>query len=368
MQRRTVLGLGAALLAAASVSGWVLSRTSPSPLLLSARKDAKGQHLAVGAHLDGRLQFATPVNTRCHDIGLHPHLPLAVFVGRRPSRESYLIDTRDGRLLQLLKTPDDRHFYGHGIFHRAGELFYTTENDTRDPGRGIIGIYRLTHQQLVRVDEMPSHGIGPHQLLWMPDGESLVIANGGIRTEADSREKMNLERMEPSLVLLHREGRLISQERLPQAMNSVRHLAVAQDGTILSGQQYEGDAMDSVPLLAIKRPGQPFQAFPMAETQRQSMQQYTASLAIHDELRQVAVTAPRGNRVLIWDLDSSALLLDAPLADCAGVAATEQGFVVSAGQGLCRLFDSRHPQQIRTEALALPAGGWDNHLRLSQPS
>ena len=35
----------------------------------------------------------------------------------------------------------------------------------------------------------------------MPDHETLVIANGGIRTEADSREMMNLDAMEPSLVL-----------------------------------------------------------------------------------------------------------------------------------------------------------------------
>jgi len=363
MKRRVFLGLGGALVAASAVGGWTLTRHTEQPLLLSARDDADGRHYAVGYRLDGTRVFATPVNERCHDVYAHPHLPLAVFVGRRPSRESYLIDSRDGTLLQVLASPPDRHFYGHGVFHSSGDWFYSTENDTADAGRGVLGIYRVEERRLVRTGEHSTHGIGPHQLLWMPDGETLVIANGGIRTEADSRKMMNLDAMEPSLVLLHRDGTLISKEQLPEQMNSVRHLAVAADGTVVSGQQYEGDPMDSVPLLAIKRPGQAFQAFPLGEAQRQTMNQYTASLAVHDDLRLLAVTAPRGNKVFFWDLDSAALREEIHLPDCAGVAAVAQGFVVSSGQGRCRLVDCRAERFVST-ALQLPAGLWDNHLRL----
>lgn len=362
MQRRTFIGLGSALLAAGALGGWAIARHDDGPRLYSARDDADGRHYAVGYRLDGTRVFATPVAERCHDVYAHPHLPLVVFVGRRPSRESYLLDSRDGSLLQVLASPPERHFYGHGVFHASGEWFYTTENDTRDPGRGVLGVYRVDQQRLQRVGEHSTHGIGPHQLLWMPDGETLVIANGGIRTEADSREKMNLDAMQPSLVLLRRDGTLISKEQLPEQMNSVRHLAVAADGTIVSGQQYEGDPQDRVPLLAIKRPGQPFQHFPLGEAQRQSMNQYTASLAIHDKLRLLAVTAPRGNKVFVWDLDSAQLREEIALADCAGIAAVERGFVVSSGQSRCRLLDCRG-ERIRSEPLQLPAGLWDNHLR-----
>jgi hypothetical protein len=363
MKRRAFLGLGSTLVAATAVGGWTLTRNTEHPLLLSARDDADGRHYAVGYRLDGTRVFATPVSERCHDVYAHPHLPLAVFVGRRPSRESYLIDSRDGTLLQVLASPPDRHFYGHGVFHASGDWFYTTENDTADAGRGVLGVYRVEARRMVRAEEHSTHGIGPHQLLWMPDGETLVVANGGIRTEADSREMMNLDAMEPSLVLLRRDGTLISKEQLPEQMNSVRHLAVAADGTVVSGQQYEGDPMDRAPLLAIKRPGQPFQAFPLGEAQRQTMNQYTASLAIHDSLRLLAVTAPRGNKVFFWDLDSAELRDEIHLPDCAGVAAVEQGFVVSSGQGRCRLVDCTGEHFVSTP-LQLPAGLWDNHLRL----
>ncbi|MDO9322843.1 MAG: DUF1513 domain-containing protein [Pseudomonas sp.] len=369
MNRRNFLGLAGlslgTLAAAAAFSGWTLSRQGPQALLLSARNDADGRHLAVGYRLDGTQVFSTQVSERCHDVVAHPSLPLALFVGRRPSTQSYLIDCRDGRLVQTLHSPIDRHFYGHAVFHRSGDWLYSTENDTRDPGRGVLGVYRLQDGQLQRHSELSTHGVGPHQLLWLPDGETLVVANGGIRTEADSREELNLDAMDSSLVLMRRDGSLLSKEQLAaQQMNSIRHLAVAADGTVVSGQQYQGDPTASAALLAIKRPGQPLQAFPLAEGQRQAMQQYCASLSIHDELRLLALTAPRGNRLFIWDLDSAAVRLDVPLADCAGIGAVPEGFVVSSGTGRCRLYDCRSPQIVAT-ALQLPAGLWDNHLRLS---
>ena len=173
----------------------------------------------------------------------------------------------------------------------------------------------------------------------MPDGETLVVANGGIRTEAESRVEMNLNAMEPSLVLMQR------------------------DGTIVTGQQFMGAAHEPSELLAIKRPGQPFVAFPVAEHQLQAMGHYTASVAVHSELRLVALTAPRGNRFFIWDLDSGEVRLDAPLPDCAGVGAVADGFVVTSGQGRCRFYDCRQKQLV-AKPLDLPAGLWDNHLHL----
>ncbi|QTS85265.1 DUF1513 domain-containing protein [Ectopseudomonas khazarica] len=366
MQRRTFLGLGAvaaSLAAAGAFGSWTLFGPSGQPLVLSARDDADGKHYAVGYHLDGQQAFATAVTERCHDVVPHPSLPLALFVGRRPSTESYLIDTRDGRLLQTLVAAEGRHYNGHAVFHQGGDWLYATENDTTEPGRGVLGVYRLNGERLERSGEHSTHGVGPHQLLWMPDGETLVVANGGIRTEAESRVEMNLDAMDSSLVLMHRDGSLVSQEKLADQQNSVRHLAVARDGTVVSGQQYMGDLHDAVPLLAIKRPGQALQAFPLGEAQRAMMSQYTASLAIHDDLRLLAMTAPRGNRFFVWDLDSAEVRLDVPLPDCAGVGAVADGFVVTSGQGRCRLYDCRG-ERIVAKALDLPAGLWDNHLRL----
>lgn len=353
------------LLKALTLGNWKLSRHKPhAPLLLSARDDADGGHYAVGYRLDGSQVFATQVGQRCHDIVDHPELPVALFVARRPGTESYLIDLRDGSLLQTLKSRPNRHFYGHAVIHKDGEWLYATENDTSDPGRGVLGVYRFANGQWVHSGEVPTHGIGPHQVSWMPDGETLVVANGGIRTEAESRVEMNLEAMQPSLVLMQRNGTLLSKECLAQPMNSVRHLAIGRDATVFACQQFMGPAHESAPLLAVKRPGQPFQAFPVSEAQLQSMGHYTASVAVHSALRLVAVTAPRANRFFIWDMDTGAVKLDGTLPDCAGVGAVEDGFVVTSGQGRCRYYDCRAAQLVGVP-LQLPSGLWDNHLHLA---
>ncbi|WP_110973123.1 DUF1513 domain-containing protein [Pseudomonas huaxiensis] len=364
MLRRQALKLGSVLLSALTLGGWTLLRQKERPpLLLSARDDADGQHYAVGYRLDGTQVFATRVAQRCHDIINHPELPIALFVARRPGTESYLIDLRDGVLLQTIASQPNRHFYGHAVIHKGGEWLYATENDTTDPGRGVLGVYRFEGERLVYTGEISTHGVGPHQVSWMPDGETLVVANGGIRTEAESRVEMNLNAMEPSLVLMHRDGSLISKETLGQQMNSVRHLAIGNDGTVVACQQFMGDAHETAELLAIKRPGLPFAAFPVPEHQLQSMAQYTASVAVHSELRLVAMTAPRANRLFIWDLDDASVRLDAPMPDCAGVGAVADGFVVTSGQGRCRLYDCRKDELVG-QPLQLPSGLWDNHLHL----
>ena len=364
MLRRQALAIGSALLGALTLGGWTLfKQKDKGPLLLSARDDADGKHYAVGYRLDGQRVFATQVGQRCHDIINHPTLPIALFVARRPGTESYLIDLRNGALLQTITSNANRHFYGHAVIHKSGDWLYATENDTSDPGRGLLGVYRFGGERLVHSGEISTHGIGPHQVAWMPDGETLVLANGGIRTEAESRVEMNLNAMEPSLVLMQRDGSLISKETLGQQMNSVRHMGIASDGTILTGQQFMGPSQERSELLAIKRPGQPFMAFAVADEQLQAMAHYTASVAVHSELRLVALTAPRGNRFFIWHIDSGELRLDGPLPDCAGVGAVADGFVVTSGQGRCRFYDCRQAQLSATP-LELPAGLWDNHLHL----
>jgi uncharacterized protein len=75
-----------------TLGGWSLfKQKGQSPLLLSARDDADGNHFAVGYRLDGTRVFSTRVGQRCHDIINHPTLPIALFVARRPGTESYLV-------------------------------------------------------------------------------------------------------------------------------------------------------------------------------------------------------------------------------------------------------------------------------------
>lgn len=378
LQRSCQLGVAAALLGAVPLRASSLLQASSlrqvsslrQNCLLSARTDAAGQHYCVGYTRDGAAVFRTPVLQRCHDVAAHPFLPRVAFVARRPGTAVYLLDSRDGRIVHTLPSRIDRHFYGHGLFDAAGEYLYLVENDTRAPGRGVMGVYRLQDDRFVFEREFSTHGVEPHQFAWLPDHSGFAIANGGVRTEANSREAMD-DVVESSLTVVNLDGSLRSRDTLADARASIRHVAVAADGTLVTGQQYvfeNGNTPDDGyeplhggSLIAIKRPQQSLQLFPLAAAQMQGVNYYSASITVHNGLRWLAASAPRGHRLQIWHLDSADNLLDWHLPDCAGIAAVSDGFIATSGQQSC--FHARTTTTgIAVERLSLPAGGWDNHL------
>ncbi len=113
----------------------------------------------------------------------------------------------------LFTTPANRHFYGHGVFSRDGRLLYATEHDN-ETRAGLIGVYNATGGYK-RIGEMPTYGIGPHEVILLSDGKTLAVANGGIETHIETgREKLNLSSMQPSLAFIDStNGRLISQHK-----------------------------------------------------------------------------------------------------------------------------------------------------------
>ena len=116
----------------------------------------------------------------------------------------------------------------------------------------MIGLYDVADNYR-RLGEYPSHGIGPHELILMPDGQTLAIANGGIRTHPDhGRAKLNLGSMKPSLVFADiAAGQHLDQADLPESQLSIRHLTMLRGGRIAIALQFEGAKTADVPLVAI---------------------------------------------------------------------------------------------------------------------
>lgn len=168
-----------------------------------------------------RVKHAVPVSTRPH--GLLAEVEGALLaVALRPGTWLMRLDA-DGRVAAQV-APDDAHrttFGGHVAASPDGRWLYTTETHAAD-GRGRIGVRDA--RSLRKVDEWLTHGIEPHQLL-VDAGGHLLVANGGIRRDADDR-KRDLDRMDASLVRMHgASGALIGQWRLPDARLSIRHMA-----------------------------------------------------------------------------------------------------------------------------------------------
>ena len=159
-----------------------------------------------------------------------------------PGNFTLAIDVKSGKSL-LFKSPSHTHFYGHGAFSSDGNLLFAIENRF-EIGEGLIVIYDAT-DSFSCIAEIPSHGIGPHKTVLMPDGHILCVANGGIATHTDTRRvKLNIPEMQSSVVFIDsRHGDPVAKFDMPQRMRllSLRHMAIDHEGKVWIGGQYEGD-------------------------------------------------------------------------------------------------------------------------------
>ena len=345
---------------------WVSGVASmPKNIALANDDSADENHFGVvGIAADRQLVWQTTMPERVHDIVVQPVLDResnfsnhnqnanhnrnrdVVVMGRRPSEKFWVLNTASGQVKFSIKASTHRHFYGHACYSLDGKLLYVTENDTLSLD-GKIGIYDAD-DHYKKIAEFDSYGIGPHELIMHPDGETLVIANGGIKTEQASRAELNLDSMRPSLVYLNRHNGDLFEQIIPEHNQmSVRHLAMHNDGTVMIGIQFQGEKHINVPLVLTHKRGEPdFKPLMMPNNQWQRFHQYIASVAVDIERNLLCVTTPIGGCAAIYDLNTRALIDDVSLPDCAGAAVLfnnntekaednneQSGFIVSDGQG-----------------------------------
>ena len=364
IDRRAALGLLAGGLAAPLLPR-PLRAARAVPLWLSARAGEDGGYSVSGFRRSGAAAFDLELPGRGHSFAVSPDGRAAVHFARRPGEFALAIDLARGVVSGTFAPPEDRRFQGHGAFCPDGRLLYASENDF-EAARGAIGIYAAAGGY-ARVGELPSHGIGPHEIVALPDGVTLAVANGGIATHPDMpRVKLNLPDMAPSLCLVdRRSGALLGEYRLDAALNrlGIRHLAVGRNGAVAAAMQYEGPRGDVVPLVALHREGG-MRLLKAPDSVLRAMRQYCGGVAFDTGGRVVAASAPRGNVVSFWDAGTGAWLSCAPVPDGSGIApAGRPGeFIATSGRGGAFLIDARSGAARPLGGRFLQAGRWDNHL------
>ncbi|MEJ6404812.1 DUF1513 domain-containing protein [Yoonia sp. 2307UL14-13] len=326
------------------------------PTYLSAAAKPDGSFVLCGIDAACNILFELPLPTRGHAAAAHPSRPEAVAFARRPGTFAMIIDCVTGESSALLDAPAGRHFYGHGAFSADGTWLFTTENDY-EAGEGRIGVWDAT-RGYARVDEFSSGGIGPHDIKRLSGSDMLVVANGGIDTHPDSgRTKLNIPTMVPNLAYVA-DGKVLETAELPPEWhkNSIRHLAVARDGQVAFGMQWQGDKLEPA-LVGVHQTGAELRLLSAPADALREMQAYVGSIAFTDDDRQVVVTSPRGGIVQTYDVDAEALIGETRLTDVCGVALADGGVLTSTGTGALV-----HLNGTRAETRSIAQLQWDNHL------
>ncbi len=367
-RRGLLFGLAASFVLPSAMRGAMAA--SPGRIYLTARGDAEGGFHAAAFREDGRALFDLPLPGRGHSLALHPRRPEAVFFARRPDRFACAVEIAAGAMTASFETPEDRHFYGHGLFDPSGRLLYATENDFA-AGRGVIGIYDV-QDGYRRIGELPSHGVGPHDLRLLSDGTTLAVANGGLESHPDMpRAELNVPDMVPSLAFIdRRDGRLLTDMRLAPSLHllSIRHLTVGQSACVAFAMPYQGPLGDPVPLVGVRMRDGTVRLFDEPSPALRRMRQYCGSIAFDRAGRMVAATSPRGGVVVFWDVESAKPPRSVRIADVCGVSATgrAQRFLLSSGQGGVFEVDAETGGSDAVESRFLDSGLWDNHILSTQ--
>ncbi|WP_142850113.1 DUF1513 domain-containing protein [Telmatospirillum sp. J64-1] len=341
------------------------AHAAEGPVFLSARSDAAGQHVFAAFDHQGAKVFEIDLPGRGHGIALSPDKSIAVMMARRPGSFAVAAHLPSGRELGWLTAPPDRHFHGHAAFSGDGRLLFTSENDFENDGRGVIGIWDSATWR--RVGEIPSYGIEPHDIRMRPDGRTLVVANGGIRTHPGyGRAKLNIEDMDSSLVHLDsRTGALLGQWRLDESLRllSMRHLALfGQDGVALACQ-HQGGEDEAVPLVGFQHGSGALALVDQPADWAGQTANYAGSICVDRSGRLAAASCPRGNRVGFWDTASKRFLGSVKIPDGCGVAAGAGAgeIVMSSGLGGAWTW-SESGETAELPGRYLRSGRWDNHL------
>jgi len=332
------------------------------PFGCASTSEILGQPSLIGCSLSGRDkysavvadEFGHPIRqvllpARGHGVATNAKLNHAVAFARRPGTFFVVFDYVTGEVIKSSAAHSNRHYYGHGVYSNDGKWLYATEGE-RGTSRGIIGVYDVL-SGYDKVAEFTNFGLGPHEVIAMPDG-SLAIGVGGVHT--NGRQPLNIATMKPSLSYLNSNGELTEQVALPDNHLSIRHLAHDGDKTVLCGQQYRGEPDEYPSLLAMHTQGGQMIPLEGEPEQWARFNHYIASIAATDEW--ILATSPRGNCYGIWSKQTRKMVELASLPDASGVVVQNGFFRVSSGAG--GVITQYSPEEKKKIQSGIQ---WDNH-------
>ena len=358
LDRRTLLAAGAAALFAGK-----RTRADSGGRYLSAAVTFMSRYAVVAVDEAGEIAFDLDLADRGHGLAVRPGGREAICFARRPGRFALVLDTLAGDVVTEIPAAPSRHFSGHGLYVQGGALLLATENDE---GRheGVIGVYDA-RAGYKRVGEFATFGIGPHDLALLPDGKTLVVANGGIDKRHDDTGGIELDDIRSDLVYLDWPSeRLLERAVLEPhfARLSIRHLALTEAGDVAAALQDSADVPDlDFPLGFLHRPGSAPRWLAAPEGGWARLRGYCGAAAVDRAAGLIAMSSPRGNCVGLWD-QSGAALETLAIHDGCGLSATgiTGEILVSSGSG--ELFTISRDALMPSPRGATGEFRFDNHM------
>lgn len=357
------------LLGTLTFVGWAglrpaFAKAGESIAYVTAARLADGSFGILLLSAEGAVLREVPLSARGHDIAIHQPSGRAVVFARRPGAFAISFELDKKTAPHVFTPGEGRHYFGHGSFSQDGRLLYASENDIAT-GMGVIGIYDVA-RSFKKIGEHSTFGMGPHEIMLLADGRTIAAGNGGLDTTPDAgRENLNVDSMQPSLTFVDAEnGKLLAKHEMTGDLKSLslRHVTQDRKGVVWFGGQWEGSPSQTPPQIVgsagLDRP------LGLLEPQGKGgddLKGYIGAMAVSNDGRFIAASAPKAGHVLYVDTETSAVVGQSNLKDVCGLAPEgRQDFASSSGFGVLR-YETAQATTVSERQLQDIA--FDNHLR-----
>lgn len=362
IDRRSLLLSTLAFVGTGSIGKAFASAAHHDVAYVATARRSSGDFCIVLLKADGSIVREIALSARGHDVAYHRPSGRVVVFARRPGTFAVAFELGRNMPPHIFTGGEGRHYYGHGGFSQDGRLLYASENDIAGE-RGVIGIYDVGRGYR-KIGEHSSYGIGPHEIMLLSDGKTIAVGNGGIDTVPDAwRAKLNLDTMKPSLVFVDAEsGKLIAKHAMTGEFKSlsVRHVTQDKAGLIWFGGQWEGSPSETPQLVGSAGPDRELRLVD-APGGGKDLRGYIGAMAVSNDGRFIAASAPKAGHVLYVDSESGKVVGKSTLKDVCGISSEgKQDFAASSGFGVIR-YETAMASTISEHQLQDIA--FDNHLR-----
>ncbi len=198
----------------------VKARHARARCSLPTKMRAADQYVG-GLSLKNDEVFGARVPMRAHGCAVHPTDPNRVLFFARPGRrQAFELDRATMKARTVFTTEAGRHLAGHGTYSADGNLILTPEHDY-ERAKGVVVVRDARNFAIV--GEIDTNGIDPHEVAWLPDHRSLLVANGGIMTHPRTLPTQTEYSDDGPVVVCDRCGQRRAQGTVAVAGSSVEH-------------------------------------------------------------------------------------------------------------------------------------------------
>ncbi len=352
----------------------LVNATPRAELKTSIKKKAKeifvnGHHDEVGSFFISSLdEFGNEKNKfklpeMPHGFAIDPYNKnrLVTFPGLTGVK-SIIVDLGSGKEIAQINIRSGRSFNGHGAFSIDGKLLFATEN-VNATSEGIIGVYDAQTYEFIK--EIPAYGLGPHGMRVMPDGKTIVVASGGLRTRPKTgKYYFDMNKMVSSVNFIDIEtGKLIAKRTIPVHRLSIRNVYPDQNNNLIVTCQYYGKR-DVPGVVGIIHEMGEIEMLDIDEDNLWLMNGYTGGSVIVGNT--AVISCPRGNQLTFWDIKNKRFIKAVEIVDVSGVQPYEDGKSLIATAETGKLYkvemDSSKVTLLGDSNNRWKTAKWTNHM------